>query len=88
MLNMLGLQDYQNKSTIDRKHLLIEAMRRAYRDRSIYLGDSDFVDVPIEKLTSMAYAQVLGEDLNMAEATPSSFLEGNASAPRGNHTTH
>jgi gamma-glutamyltranspeptidase/glutathione hydrolase len=88
ILNMLTLHDYQDKNSIDRKHLLIEAMRRAYRDRSIYLGDSDFVDVPIEKLTSLAYAQILGEDINMHEATPSSFLDGNASAPRGHHTTH
>jgi gamma-glutamyltranspeptidase/glutathione hydrolase len=88
ILNMLSLHDYQNKNTIDRKHLLIEAMRRAYRDRSIYLGDSDFVDVPIEKLTSLAYAQQLAEDINMQEATPSTFLEGNASTSRGYHTTH
>lgn len=88
ILNLLTLHDYQEKNSIDRKHLLIEAMRRAYRDRSIYLGDSDFIDVPIEKLTSMAYAKILGEDINMHEATPSSFLDGNASAPRGNHTTH
>ncbi len=88
ILNMLSLHDYKNKSTIDRKHLLIEAMRRAYRDRSIYLGDTDFVDVPIKRLTSMTYAQEISEDIRMNEATPSDFLAGNATAPKGNHTTH
>ena len=88
ILNMLSIHDYQNKSAIDRKHLLIEAMRRAYRDRSVYLGDSDFVDVPIKRLTSLSYAQELGADIKMNVATPSEFLAGNATAPRGNHTTH
>jgi len=87
-LNMLSLHDYRSKNAIDRKHLLIETMRRAYRDRSIYLGDTDFVDVPIKRLTSLTYAQELGEDIRMNEATPSEFLAGNASAPKGNHTTH
>ncbi len=40
-------------------HRLVEAMRRAFRDRATYLADADFVDVPIERLTSKAYADEL-----------------------------
>ena len=36
-------------------HLLIEAMRRAYQDRATYLGDPEFVDIPIDSLTERAY---------------------------------
>lgn len=37
-------------------HLMIEAMRRAYADRAQYLGDADFVEIPIERLISKPYA--------------------------------
>lgn len=37
-------------------HLMIEAMRRAYRDRALYLGDPDYVDVPVHRLTSEEHA--------------------------------
>ena len=88
ILNMLTLHDYQNKNQLNRKHLLIESMRRAYRDRSVYLGDTDFIDVPVKRLTSVSYAKELGADIKMDEATPSEFLPGKATAPKGNHTTH
>ena len=43
-------------------HLMAEAMKRAYADRSEYLGDSDFVEVPLKGLTSKAYAETLRAD--------------------------
>ncbi len=88
ILNMLSQQGYRDKNTIDRKHLLIEAMHRAYRDRALYLGDTDFVKVPIKRLTSLSYAKQLAADIKMDEATPSAFLPGRAMPPKGNHTTH
>ncbi|MGB5180222.1 MAG: gamma-glutamyltransferase, partial [Gammaproteobacteria bacterium] len=54
MLNMLADFPLQTLDGATRTHLVIEAMRRAYRDRAEFLGDSDFVDVPVAHLTSRA----------------------------------
>lgn len=56
-------------------HLLVEAMRRAYLDRARYVADTDFVDVPIERLTSKAYAAELRADIDDAHATPSQVVD-------------
>ena len=52
-------------------HASIEAMRRAFYDRARFLGDPDFVDVPVKRLTSKAYAQEVASALNMDAATNS-----------------
>ncbi|HEX7119090.1 MAG TPA: gamma-glutamyltransferase [Longimicrobiales bacterium] len=52
-------------------HHLVEAMRRAYRDRARFLADTDFVDVPIGRLTSKAYAAELRAEIDADRATPS-----------------
>jgi gamma-glutamyltranspeptidase/glutathione hydrolase len=49
-------------------HHLVEAMRRAYRDRATFLADADFAEVPIERLTSKEYASQLRETINVAHA--------------------
>ncbi|MCI0668035.1 MAG: gamma-glutamyltransferase [Methylococcaceae bacterium] len=67
-LNMLSGFDLRPVDTIDRKHLVVEAMRRAYRDRARYLGDPDFVSMPVERLTSMAYADELRADIRLDRA--------------------
>ncbi|BEJ60023.1 hypothetical protein B10172_00450 [Campylobacter jejuni] len=38
-------------------HIMAEAMRQAYADRSEYMGDLDFVKIPLDKLTSKEYAK-------------------------------
>lgn len=53
-------------------HRLIEAMRRAYADRSKYLGDPDFVEVPVSELIDKAYAARLRDGISLERATPSS----------------
>jgi gamma-glutamyltranspeptidase / glutathione hydrolase len=69
-------------------HLIIEAMRRAYRDRAAYLGDSDFVDIP-EHLTAKQYAKTLAGQIDPARATPSESLAGDIMlADESPHTTH
>ncbi len=88
MLNMLSLHDWQDTQGVARQHLLIETMRRAYRDRAVYLGDSDFVDVPVQRLISLDYAKQLGADIDMHAATASAMLPGMDAQPKGNHTTH
>ena len=52
-------------------HRLAEAMRRAYADRSIYLGDPDFYRVPIDNITDKNYASALRSGINLVKATPS-----------------
>ncbi len=57
-------------------HLMTEAMRRAYSDRARYLGDPDFTSIPLDRLTSKAYAAELRKSINLEHAsrsTPDSF---------------
>ncbi len=88
MLNMLEARDWASLKLVDRKHLIIESMRRAYRDRAMFLGDSDFVSVPVKRLTSKSYAKQIAADINMKQATPSNELPGLDVEAKGNHTTH
>ncbi len=88
MLNMLEVYPLQDLDRVQRTHLIVEAMRRAYRDRSIYLGDPDFYEVPIEMLTSQHYADGLRASIRYDKATPSSMLPGEEGLPEGNDTTH
>jgi gamma-glutamyltranspeptidase/glutathione hydrolase len=71
ILNMLSKFDLQALKDVQRKHLIVEAMRRAYFDRAIYLGDVDYVDVPVNELLSLAHAEKLFADLDLQHATPS-----------------
>ena len=74
MLEIVEPFDLASMATADRVHVLAEAMRRAYRDRALYLGDPDFVDIPAEMLLSENYAAGLRTTLRMDRATPSSML--------------
>ncbi len=88
-LNILSGFDLQNSSNITRAHLMIEAMRRAYHDRALYLGDPDFVDIPVERLLSTAYADTLRKSISHHKATPSSSLSGDLpELKQGTQTTH
>ena len=70
-------------------HRLIETMRRAYADRGEYLGDPDFVQVPVAELTSKEYAAHLREGIDLAHATPSSAVSPNLKLPAESpQTTH
>ncbi len=73
MLNMLEQFDLKGKGalTAPALHVQIEAMRRAYLDRARYLGDPDFVDVPVERLTSKAYARSLAASIPLDKASSS-----------------
>lgn len=71
MLNML--QPYDLKSieygSSDYIHLLTEVMRRAYADRSKWLGDPDYYDVPVEGLLSAEYAKRLGASIDLEKVS-------------------
>lgn len=70
-------------------HVLVEAMRRAYADRAVHLGDRDFYPVPIAGLIAKAYADSLRQSIRMERATPSAEIQaGNPGPVEGNHTTH
>ena len=90
MLNML--EDYPIKKlgfgSADSIHILAEVMKRAYADRSKYLGDSDFYDVP-SGLVSKGYAKELNKDISMEKRTPSSQVyAGNPLPYESPDTTH
>ena len=70
-------------------HLMAEAMKLAYADRSEYLGDSDFVDVPVAGLTSKDYAGQLRALIDADRATPSATIRPNDPLPyESDQTTH
>ncbi|NEP00658.1 MAG: gamma-glutamyltransferase [Symploca sp. SIO2E9] len=71
-------------------HLMTETMKLAYADRSKFLGDSDFVPVPITGLVSKKYAQEMRSKINIEQATASQdLLPGNPNKfPESNDTTH
>jgi gamma-glutamyltranspeptidase/glutathione hydrolase len=88
ILNILEPYPLADLDSVLRTHLIVEAMRRAYRDRAIYLGDPDFVDIPVDMLTSQYYADGLRASIRPDRATPSSMLAGNDQIPEGTDTTH
>lgn len=89
ILNLIEPFDLRDLSRVERIHLLSEAMRRAYRDRALYLGDPDFVEMPTEMLLSPFYAAGLRAGIRMDRATPSASLAANpAFAAESDNTTH
>ncbi|OKH21461.1 gamma-glutamyltransferase [Hydrococcus rivularis NIES-593] len=71
-------------------HLMTETMKLAYADRFKYMGDTDFVEVPIKRLISKDYADELREKINRDRATPSrEILPGNGDfIEESTETTH
>ena len=88
IFNMLETLGYQQAGEVERIHMLVEAMRRAYRDRAMYLGDADYVDIPQQLLTSKAYARQLAMAISMQEATRSADIGTVSEDAGGNDTTH
>ena len=54
--------------------IMAEAMKIAYADRSKYLGDPDFVDVPVKKLTAKSYAKSVADKISLNHITPSTEI--------------
>ncbi len=80
----------------DHVHLLAESWKRAYADRNTYLADTDFVEVPLERMASQEYAEERRRGISMETATPSGEVSGglgpepgpSSAAEEGRHTTH
>ena len=85
IFNMLSGYDLHKLEPVKRKHLIVETMRRAYRDRADYLGDSDFVKVPVEHLLSKQHASYLASDIDLEKASPNDTLVHRS---EGMDTTH
>ena len=77
ILNIIGDTDLKTLGwhSPDALHLLIESMRIAYADRATYLGDPDFIKVPVKALISPVYAQKRRQEINPQKATPSSQVK-------------
>jgi gamma-glutamyltranspeptidase/glutathione hydrolase len=88
ILNILSGYDLSKYDHAHQVHLAVEAMRRAYRDRAEYLGDPDFVEMPIERLMSLDYAAGLRASIHPEKATPSDMLPGYLDTQQGRSTSH
>ena len=88
MLNILEGYDLGKLSRADALHDMIEAMKRAYADRAVSMGDPDFVEMPIAQLLSKPYAAGLRATIN-ARATPAADVRpGKPAQAEGRNTTH
>jgi gamma-glutamyltranspeptidase/glutathione hydrolase len=91
MLNILEGFDVQKleAGSSDRYHLMAEAMRRAFADRAEYMGDSDFVKVPVPGLIDKAYAATLRATINTERASTSAEVRaGRPAGYESDETTH
>jgi gamma-glutamyltranspeptidase/glutathione hydrolase len=88
MLNIIEGYPLASLERSQRIHLIVEAMRRAYRDRAIYLGDPDFAEIPVAMLTSQEYADGLRASIHPQKATPSNLLPGREPNFEGTDTSH
>jgi gamma-glutamyltranspeptidase/glutathione hydrolase len=86
MLNQLNTLNYWQADPQQKRHWLIESMRRAYRERTVHLGDCDFIDVP-DYLLDPAYAAQIAEDIDPDSASKSDEL-ADAFSNKGQDTTH
>ena len=91
MLNILEGFDLQKleANSSDRYHLMAEAMRRAFADRAEYMGDADFVKVPVPGLIDKAYAATLRATINTERASTSEEIRaGRPAGYESEQTTH
>jgi len=91
MLNILEGFDLQKMeaNSSDRYHLMAEAMRRAFADRAEYMGDSDFVKVPVQGLIDKAYATTLRASIDTDRASTSAEVRaGRPAGYESDETTH
>lgn len=89
IMQILAEFDLEDMDETQRIHHIAEAMRRAYRDRAQYMGDPDFIEVPVDYLVSDFHIKLLAKSINRNKATPSSSLDPVAQpSGKGADTTH
>ena len=87
-LNILSRYDLDHAGEAQRMHWVAEALRRGYQDRARYLGDPDFVSIPMQRLLSRAYADQRAASIQRDNATPSDALGDPIEVRQGDNTTH
>lgn len=88
MLEPYDMQEYGHNS-VKSIQVITEAERRAYADRSFFLGDPDFNDIPVDSLTSDAYAARRMQNFSFESATPSAEIKhGSINGYESMETTH
>lgn len=87
MLGMLALTDYPSDGPDSPKavHYMTEAMRRYYADRSEYLGDPDFYDVPVRRLLDASYIAARARSIQPGRATPSTEIAPGLGSTKSPH---
>jgi gamma-glutamyltranspeptidase / glutathione hydrolase len=91
MLNVLERFDLKSMGPGSSQaiHVMVEAMRRAFADRAHYLGDPDFVKVPVAGLTSRKYADKLASTIDLSRASSSAEIKHGDPLPHeSDETTH
>jgi gamma-glutamyltranspeptidase / glutathione hydrolase len=89
MLNILEGYDFAHDDQAQTLFLMIEAMKRAYADRALFLGDPDKVKAPVARLISKKYAATWRATIDPAHATPASAIRaGGTVMAEGRNTTH
>ena len=89
MLNILEGYDLAHDDQAQALFLMIEAMKRAYADRALFLGDPDKVKAPVARLISKDYAARWRASIDPAHATPASAIRaGGTVTAEGRNTTH
>ncbi len=92
MLDQLAALHWNGHNGVHSQQQVIEAMRRAYRDRAAYLGDPDYIDIPLGHLLSAQYGRELAASIRPDHATPSAELpqpgQPKRPAKEGVDTTH
>ena len=81
----IGTMGFHSKEAVQ---LMIEVERRAYADRAEFMGDQDFVKVPVKRLTSDSYLQERMKDFVAGQASPSTTIKAGAIQPESEETTH
>ena len=88
MLNILEGYDLASLSREELLHDMIEAMKRAYADRAVFMGDPDSVKIPVDGLTSKAYAKSLRANIGPRSTPSAEIRPGTAAEFEGRNTTH
>ncbi len=86
-LGILQQLPWQSADKVQRSHLVVETLRRVYRDRGL-LGDPDFIRNPLKPLLAPAYLKQLARSIDPQRATPSANLAPAPAWQEGDHTTH
>jgi gamma-glutamyltranspeptidase/glutathione hydrolase len=89
MLNILEGYDLAKLGRGEKSmHLLIEAMKRAYADRAVFMGDPDAVKMPIAGLISKDYATSLRASIGDKATSAADIMPGKPADYEGKNTTH